>query len=133
MFKVIGVATGIFMWLIAFWFSALATVSVLVSARESHFTLNYWAYVFPNAGLVIALVQIANVLSSDGMKGVCSGATVVLVVLWFFVAIMNIRAVVKGQVLWPGMDEDKEDIEGNQHESDEEQNELAIQANGCGA
>ncbi|KAH7091599.1 C4-dicarboxylate transporter/malic acid transport protein-like protein [Paraphoma chrysanthemicola] len=131
-FKAFGVAAGIFMWLVAFWFSALTTVSVLVSAKESHFTLNYWAYVFPNAGLVIALIQIANALQSTGMKGVCSGATIILVGLWLFVAIMNVRAVLKRQVLWPGMDEDKEDIEGHQHESDNEQNELAIEANGRG-
>jgi C4-dicarboxylate transporter/malic acid transport protein len=120
-FKVVGVAAGIFMWLIAFWFSALTTVSVILSAKESHFTLNYWAFIFPNAGLVIALIQIANALGSDGMKGVCSGATIILVVLWFFVVIMNVRGLVKKQVLWPGMDEDMEDAMGHGQNPEEEE------------
>ncbi|KAF2030890.1 C4-dicarboxylate transporter/malic acid transport protein-like protein [Setomelanomma holmii] len=129
-FKAFGVAAGIFMWLIAFWFSALTTVSVLVSARESHFTLNYWAYIFPNAGLVISLIQISTALNSPGIKWVCSAATIILVILWIWVTLLNIQALGKRQVLWPGMDEDKEDIEGHQHESDEELNETAIEANG---
>jgi tellurite resistance protein TehA-like permease len=121
-FKALGVATGIFMWLIAFWFSALTTVSVLVSAKESHFTLNYWAFIFPNAGLVIALIQIAKALQSPGMKGICSGATIILVILWFFVVIMNLRGVINKLVLWPGMDEDMEDMEGQGHDPSEEEN-----------
>jgi C4-dicarboxylate transporter/malic acid transport protein len=119
-FKILGVATGIFLWLVAFWFSALTTVSVLVSARESHFTLNYWGFIFPNAGLVIALIQISNALGSNGMKGVCSGASIVLVILWFFVSILNVRAVLQGEILWPGKDEDMEDVSGHGHDSEED-------------
>jgi C4-dicarboxylate transporter/malic acid transport protein len=119
-FKVLGVATGIFTWLVAFWFSALTIVSVLVSAKESHFTLNYWGFIFPNAGLIIALIQIANALGSNGIKGVCSGATIILVILWFFVAIMNIRSLLQGEVLWPGKDEDLEDIEGHGRDPSED-------------
>jgi C4-dicarboxylate transporter/malic acid transport protein len=119
-FKALGVAAGIFLWLVSFWFSALTTVSVLVSARESHFTLNYWAFIFPNAGLVIALIQIGKALQSPGVKGVCSGATIILVITWLFVAIMNIRGIFAKLVLWPGMDEDMEDLEGHGHPSEEE-------------
>jgi C4-dicarboxylate transporter/malic acid transport protein len=120
-FKALGVATGIFIWLVAFWFSALTVVSVLVSAKESHFTLNYWGFIFPNAGLVIALIQIANALESSGIKGVCSGATIILVILWFFVAILNVRAVLRAQILWPGRDEDMEDVSGHGHEPELEE------------
>ncbi|KAH9861682.1 hypothetical protein J1614_011435 [Plenodomus biglobosus] len=118
--KILGVVAGIFMWLIAFWFSALTTVSVLVSARESHFTLNYWAFIFPNAGLTIALIQIAKALESPGMKAVCSGATIILVVLWIWVTALNVKGLVQRKVLWPGMDEDMEDIEGHSQKSDDE-------------
>lgn len=120
-FKAVGVVTGIFCWLVAFWFCALTTVSVLVSAKESHFTLNYWAFIFPNVGLVVALVQIAKALESPVIKGVCSGATIVLVVLWIFVALANVRGLWKRQVLWPGMDEDMEDVEGRGHDPSEEE------------
>ncbi|KAF2107306.1 voltage-dependent anion channel [Lophiotrema nucula] len=114
--KAFGVPAGIFCWLLAFWFSALSTVSVLSSVREMSFTLNWWAFIFPNAGLTIALIQIANVLDSNGMKGVCFALMIVLVTLWMFVALMTVRAVWRGDILWPGKDEDAEDIEGHGHD-----------------
>ncbi|KAF2636292.1 C4-dicarboxylate transporter/malic acid transport protein [Massarina eburnea CBS 473.64] len=114
--KAIGVPAGIFLWLLSFWFCALATVSVLKSARHIHFTLNWWAFIFPNVGLTIALVQIGNVLSSDGIKGICLALTIVLVVLWIFVAVINVRAVWEGDVMWPGMDEDMEDMDNPEEE-----------------
>lgn len=83
-----------------------------------HFTLNWWAFIFPNVGLTIALIQIANVLDSDGIKGVCSAMTIILVAMWIFVALLNMRAVWRGDVLWPGMDEDMEDIEGHGDEEE---------------
>ena len=119
-YKAVAVAIGIFMWLVSFWFSALSTVSVLISAKESHFTLNWWAFIFPNVGLVIALLQIAEALELKSVQMVCTGATVVLTLLWVFCAIMHIRALVRKEVLWPGQDEDMEDINGNPEDMDGE-------------
>ncbi|KAF1960913.1 C4-dicarboxylate transporter/malic acid transport protein-like protein [Byssothecium circinans] len=118
--KAIGVPAGIFLWLLSFWFCALSTVSVLWSAKYMHFTLNWWAFIFPNVGLTIALIQIDNVLNSDGIKGVCSTLTIILVALWIVVAVLNVRAILKGDVLWPGMDEDMEDVEGHGYGGPEE-------------
>lgn len=119
--KVVGVIAGVFMWLIAFWFCALTTVSVVLAAvnKEVYFTLNHWAFIFPNAGLTIALIQIANALDSPGMKGICSGATIVLAILWLWVAALTLRGLLTKEVLWPGKDEDMEDIEGHQQKPDE--------------
>lgn len=119
-FKAVAILVGIFLWLVAFWFSALSTVSVLISAKESHFTLNWWAFIFPNVGLFIALLQIADALDLYSVKMVCSGATIVLTLLWVFVAIMNIRALARQEVLWPGQDEDMEDVDGDPEHMDGE-------------
>ncbi|KAF1348481.1 voltage-dependent anion channel-domain-containing protein [Delphinella strobiligena] len=78
-----------------FWSFSMATVSVLSRIRKMHFTLNYWAFIFPIVGLTIALFQIGNALDSACIKAVCSAMSILL------------------KVLWPGMDEDKEDIEGH--------------------
>jgi tellurite resistance protein TehA-like permease len=83
------------------------------------FSLNYWAFVFPNAGLTIALIQIANVLASPAIKAVTSAMTVILVVVWLVVAFLHIKAVLRGEVLWPGLDEDLEDMEGHPQEDGE--------------
>ena len=40
--------------------------------------------------------------------------SIVLVMVWLLTAVMNIRAIYLRQVLWPGQDEDMEDIEGRQ-------------------
>lgn len=117
-FKAVAVAVGIFMWLVSFWFSALSTVSVLISANESHFTLNWWAFIFPNVGLVTALLQIAEALELPSVKVVCTVATGILALLWVFCAIMHIRALVQKEILWPGQDEDMEDINGTPEEAD---------------
>lgn len=111
--KAIGLPVGLFLWLLGFWFMAVASISVLVGARKMHFTLNCWAFIFPNVGLTIALIQIGNVLGSNGIKGVASAMTIVLMAAWLIVSVFCVKAVVMGQILWPGMDEDMEDIEGH--------------------
>lgn len=117
--KAFGVPCGIFLWLVGFWFSAVATISVISVSRKMHFTLNYWSAIFPNAGLTIALIQIANVLDSDGIRGVCSAMTIILVAAWLLIAALHIRAVWKGMILWPGKDEDMEDVPTSEEEQEQ--------------
>jgi tellurite resistance protein TehA-like permease len=83
-----------------------------------HFSLNWWAFIFPNAGLTIALIKIAEALNSPGIKGVCSALTILLVIAWIAVVVMNAKAVWKGTILWPGMDEDAEDEEEDREEEE---------------
>ena len=72
------------------------------------FTLNWWAFVFPNAGLTLALIQLGKAYSSPGINGVCSALTILLVIFWLITAVAHIRAVIKGTIMWPGKDEDKD-------------------------
>lgn len=67
--------------------------------------------IFPNAGLTIALIQIGNVLGSDSIKAVGSAATILLCGAWLWVAALNVKAVWRGQILWPHKDEEMEDVE----------------------
>lgn len=110
-----AVPVAIFIWLLGFWFSSLATVSCIRGYRKMHFTLNYWAFIFPNVGLTIGALQIANALDSTAIKAVVSAATVILVIAWIAVAILNVFAIWRGEVLWPGKDEDMEDLEGHEN------------------
>lgn len=114
LWKAFGLASGLFIWLLGFWFFALTTVSILFGLRNMHFTIQWWAFVFPNAGLTLAAIHIGNVMGSDGIKGVTSGMTILLVIMWLFTAVMNIRAVWKRQILWPGMDLGIDDNIGNE-------------------
>ncbi|KAF3042603.1 hypothetical protein E8E11_007016 [Didymella keratinophila] len=119
-FKAMAVAIGVFMWLVSFFFSALSTVSVLISAKDSHFTLNYWGFVFPNVGLVIGLLQLGEALDLPSVQKICAAATAVLTLLWIFCAVMHVRALRRKEVLWPGQDEDMEDLDGNPEDMDGE-------------
>lgn len=74
---------------------------------------------FPNAGLTIAAIYIGKALDSTGIKAVTSAMSIILVALWLFTAVANIRAIYLKQVLWPGEDEDMEDI-GEQEDSHED-------------
>lgn len=99
---------GIWVWTLAFWFfafSAIANIMGIVKGRI-RFSLAWWAYVFPNAAFVIATSLIADELDSDGIKGVASAMTILIVIAWFIVLFSHVRAVIRGKLLWPGRDED---------------------------
>ena len=83
-------------------------VAVLAGARKMQFTLNWWGLVFPNAGLTLGAIQIANALNSPAIKAVTSAMTILLVLAWFFVAISHVVAVVNKTILLEGRDEDEE-------------------------
>ena len=109
--KAMGVVAGMFLWLVGFWFSAISTVAFVHGWKRANFSMSWWATVFPNAGLMIALIQIGKALDCGRIKAVGSGMTVMVVVAWCLVTVFTVKAVRKGEVLWPGRDEDMEDIE----------------------
>jgi tellurite resistance protein TehA-like permease len=105
--RIIGIMAGLFIILFAYWFFIITTIAVIFGSRRMSFSLNWWAFIFPNAGLTLATIQAGKVLHSEAINGVASALTILLVIMWFVVAAFCIRAVFLGQVLWPGKDEDK--------------------------
>ncbi|EHA54414.1 hypothetical protein MCOR27_010312 [Pyricularia oryzae] len=106
--RVIGVVSGLFIIIFAFWFFCITTIAVIAGSREMHFTLNWWAFIFPNAGLTLATIQAGSALSSPAINAIASAMTIILVIFWLLTAVFNIRAVWQGKVMWPGKDEDKD-------------------------
>jgi C4-dicarboxylate transporter/malic acid transport protein len=104
--KILGVLSGMFLVLLAVWFFSLSTVAVLEDVKDMSFTLNWWAFIFPNAGMILALIQIGKVLQNKPIKVITSVMTVALVAMWFFVAVSHVLAVQKKLILWEGKDED---------------------------
>lgn len=105
--RIIGIMSGLFIILFAYWFFIITTIAVIVGSRSMSFSLNWWAFIFPNAGLTLATIQAGKVLHSEAINGVASALTILLVIMWLVTAVFCIRAVYLGQVLWPGKDEDK--------------------------
>ena len=104
--SILGLAAGVFIWLLAFWFFSLSTVAVAQGFRKMSFTLSWYAFVFPNAGLTLAAIEIGMVLKSPGIDGVTSAMTLALVIAWMMVVVSHVRALWKAEVLWPGKDGD---------------------------
>jgi C4-dicarboxylate transporter/malic acid transport protein len=105
--KIVGILAGFFVILFSFWFFCVSTVSVLAGIKQMSFSLNWWAFVFPNAGLTLATIQTGAVLKSPGINGIASAFTIALVIMWIVCAIAHIQAIRKGNIMWPGKDEDK--------------------------
>ena len=104
--EIIGFVAGGFVMLFSFWFFCISMVAVIAGIRQMSFTLNWWAFIFPNAGLALAIIQLGKVYKSPGVDWVASVLTVLLVVMWIIVTVANIRAVWQKKILWPGKDED---------------------------
>ncbi|OJD34671.1 malic acid transporter [Diplodia corticola] len=109
--KAVGLPAGVFLWLLGFWFFALASISNVLGWKKMKFTMSCWSFVFPQAGLTIAAIQLGTELDSDGIKAVTSAMTILVGVAWLGVAAASIRAVCTKEVLWPGADEDAEEVE----------------------
>ncbi|KAH9881863.1 hypothetical protein J1614_001034 [Plenodomus biglobosus] len=105
--RIFGIMSGLFIILFAYWFFFITTVAVLAGVRKMCFSLNWWAFIFPNAGLTLATIQAAKALNSEAMNGIASALTILLVIMWLITVGFCIRAVYLGDILWPGKDEDK--------------------------
>lgn len=99
--KIIGSISGMFLWLLAFWYFSLTTVAVIQDCRKMSFNLTWWAFVFPNAGLTLGLIGIGKALDSPGINGVTSAMTILLVIAWLVVAFLHVKAVWTGQIFVP--------------------------------
>lgn len=107
--RVVAAWTGVWIWCVGLWFFGFSLLAVLaVGVRwKLRFSMVWWALVFPNVGFALATASIGEEFGSEGIKWVASGMTVLLVVVWFFVAGSQIRAVRLKKILWPGRDEDR--------------------------
>jgi tellurite resistance protein TehA-like permease len=105
--KIMGIMSGLFVILFAYWFFFITTVAIFAGIRKMQFSLNWWAFIFPNAGLTLATIQAGSILRSPAINGVASALTILLVVMWCVTAGFCVRAVWQGDVMWPGKDEDK--------------------------
>ncbi|KAF1943006.1 hypothetical protein EJ02DRAFT_453727 [Clathrospora elynae] len=106
MLRLLATMVAVFIWSLAFWFFCLALLSVLAVAKELTFHLNWWAFVFPNVGFTIATIKIGDMFQSTGIHWVGSAMTICIVATYLFVGVMHVRAVVTGQILSEGKDED---------------------------
>jgi tellurite resistance protein TehA-like permease len=83
----------------------------LQTVRQMSFKCVWYAMIFPNVGLTIALIQIGKQLLSPAIQWITSIMTIILIALWLFVMAAHVRAVIKKQVMMPGVAEDNDQYE----------------------
>lgn len=88
-----GATAGMFLWLLAFWFFGLTTISILQDYKKMAFNLTWWGFIFPNVGFALATIEIGNILGSPGIQWVTSVMTVILFAGWLVLSILEINAV----------------------------------------
>lgn len=104
--QLLALLFAIFLWVLAFWFFAIALVATIEAIPRNDFHLNWYAYVFPNVGFTISTVKIGERLNSAAIQAVGIGMAAVLFFLWILIMICHVRAIVQRKICWPGKDED---------------------------
>ncbi|KAF2093363.1 hypothetical protein NA57DRAFT_48323 [Rhizodiscina lignyota] len=109
----LATVVSVFIWSLAFWFFCISVIANLLVSwpfitkeKAIHFSLNWWAFIFPNVGFTIATITIGRELDSQGILWVGSIMTIFLVAMYIFVLVHHVLAVWRRKILWPGRDED---------------------------
>lgn len=103
-----SLALSLFIWCLAFWWFCISLGTMLLDLRDVNFSLVWYSMIFPNVGLCLATIDIGIALSSDPITWIASGVSIILVVLYIFIFFRHMLALWKGEILWPGKDEDKD-------------------------
>lgn len=61
-----------------------------MAARSMSFHLVWWAFVFPNTGLVIAVIEIGRELGSSALTWTGSILSAILVAVYLLVLVANV-------------------------------------------
>ncbi|KAI1179167.1 voltage-dependent anion channel-domain-containing protein [Nemania sp. FL0916] len=100
-----GVVMAVAVWALAFFWLCIAAVAVCRS-RPKFFRLGWWAMVFPNTGFVLASIAIAKSIENAICLWITTGLSAVILVVYYHVAINCYKAVRRGDIMYPGRDED---------------------------
>lgn len=103
--RTVALLSAVFLWTLSFWWFSIAAIAV-VSSPPKHFHLSWWPMVFPNTGFTLATISIGNAFHSQGILGVATGMSIIVLITFFFVFYHNVRAVVIRDIMYPGKDED---------------------------
>ena len=104
--RILATFSAVFIWSLALWIFVISALACLAARKQLSFHLNWWAFVFPNVGFTISVIAIGKQFQSQGVLWVGSVMTILLVCVYLFVLVNNVRAVLAKRILYPGKDED---------------------------
>ncbi|KAL4888552.1 C4-dicarboxylate/malic acid transporter [Aspergillus ambiguus] len=125
--KVVVDFAALWLWGLAIFFFFIASCAhwSVIGPGRLVFSMAWFSFVFPNTALVTATFAIGNAFDCRPILILGCAMVIPLVLMYFFVFYMMIRAIVLRQILWPQKGEDKDEGGFEVHqikpESDEEQ------------
>lgn len=114
---------GLWLWGLALWFFFVSVGAHWSCARRGKmdFAMTWYSFVFPNTALTTATFAIARALNGNlAIRYVGCAMTIALIMMWMFVVVMNVRAVLIHQILWPQKQEDRTEGGWKQQTADEQ-------------
>ena len=109
--KVICAWMSLWIWGLALWFFLVSVGAhwSCVGPNKMVFSMTWYSYVFPNTALVTSTLAIGKAFESKSIQIIGCVLTPILILTWFFVVGMMVRAVMLKQILWPQKGEDKDE------------------------
>lgn len=108
MIENVALTAAIFLWALSLWWLGIGIAAVIQSPPK-YFHLGWWATVFPNTGFTLASISIAKEFDSVAVRWATVAMSIIMVVVYLFVLVNHIRAVIRQDIMYPGRDEDVED------------------------
>ncbi|KAH6629905.1 voltage-dependent anion channel-domain-containing protein [Chaetomium sp. MPI-SDFR-AT-0129] len=108
MVETVGVVGAGFLWALSLWWFGIALLAV-VRRPPRFFHLGWWAAVFPNTGFTLATISLGTAYRSEGVLWFATGMSLLVLGVYLFVLVHHVRAVVVGEIMLPGRDEDMEE------------------------
>lgn len=103
--RAVALLSAVFLWSLSFWWFLIAAIAVAV-APPKKFHLGWWPLVFPNTGFTLATISIGNQFQSAGILWFSVALSLLVILTFCVVFFFNIRAVINGDIMYPGKDED---------------------------
>ncbi|KAI4230928.1 MAG: hypothetical protein LQ349_005937 [Xanthoria aureola] len=110
--KVVANWACLWIWGLAIWFFVVSVGAHWSCARHHGrfpFAMTWFSFIFPQTALVTATFAVGKAFQSGEIQILGCVMTVALVLAWFMVFGMMIRAIVKKQILWPQKGEDRDE------------------------
>lgn len=102
--KVLANWSGLWLWGLALWFFFVSVGAhyTCVQHGRLRFAMTWYSFIFPNSALTLATFAVAQALDDNRAINIIGAVMLCgLIVTWFFVVGMMIRALFIKQILWP--------------------------------
>ncbi|KAL8243560.1 hypothetical protein R6Q59_009818 [Mikania micrantha] len=110
--SLVGNWMSLWLWGLALWFFFVSLFSNIQCFQVKHrvpFAMTWFSFVFPQTALCTSTFAIARAFDLYALQVVGCVMTCLLIVVYFFVVTMMIRAIIRHDILWPDKGEDKDE------------------------